>query len=507
MTVPDCGLARPDDRDDARGLGQPVGFGDWRTILFKQTASYFVYDLYGNPSGDHATASCYSAAPRPRPAADRHCRSTPGHTSPPPTTAPPCASTATAPRSPAKPATARSTPPPARSGSAATRSGRPSSSTASIDEVRVYNRALTATEIQTDMNTPSAAPHPHPTPPHRRFRCRSRRRGRRCRGRPAWRPTRADNVAVAGVQFRLDGANLGSRGHQQPLPAHLGHHRRQQRPTHPHRHRPRQRRQPHHRHHRSPSPSRQPGAAAGPEGWSPPTGSTRAPARRSATCRVAATTATMTGALRQAGRYGQALRFDSTGDWVTVPDARLTRPDHRDDARGLGQPVGLRRLAHGALQADLRATSSTTSTATRAAIPTASCWSTGPDRPRRRAGTAAQHLDTPHLAVVVYNQPIILASINKRMKIECKIEEDKNNTVNIETNHFGKKTFPLSIIESNNHSIVNDFFYPIIYILRKILRYYSEPYGITIKIHSEIPYGVGLGILQAKRCWSSYFRT
>lgn len=94
---------------------------------------------------------------------------------------------------------------------------------------------------------------------------------------------------------------------------------------------------------------------------------------------------------------------------------------------------------------------------------------------------------------VVYNQPIILASINKRMKIECKIEEDKNNTVNIETNHFGKKTFPLSIIESNNHSIVNDFFYPIIYILRKILRYYSEPYGITIKIHSEIPYGVGLG--------------
>ena len=31
---------------------------------------------------------------------------------------------------------------------------------------------------------------------------------------------------------------------------------------------------------------------------------------------------------------------------------------------------------------------------------------------------------------VVYNQPIILASINKRMKIECKIEEDKNNTVN-----------------------------------------------------------------------------
>ncbi|HEY8522762.1 MAG TPA: hypothetical protein VIL14_03285, partial [Nitrososphaeraceae archaeon] len=68
---------------------------------------------------------------------------------------------------------------------------------------------------------------------------------------------------------------------------------------------------------------------------------------------------------------------------------------------------------------------------------------------------------------VVYNQPIILASINKRMRIECKIEGDKNNTLNIETNHFGKKTYPLSILENNNHNIVNDFFYPIIYILRK----------------------------------------
>ena len=94
---------------------------------------------------------------------------------------------------------------------------------------------------------------------------------------------------------------------------------------------------------------------------------------------------------------------------------------------------------------------------------------------------------------VVYNQPIILASINKRMKIECKIEEEKNKTLTIETNHFGKKTYPLSIIEKNNNHIVKDFFYPIIYILRKILPHYAEPYGITIKIHSEIPYGVGLG--------------
>src|ERR671911_290766 len=94
---------------------------------------------------------------------------------------------------------------------------------------------------------------------------------------------------------------------------------------------------------------------------------------------------------------------------------------------------------------------------------------------------------------VIYNQPIILASINKRMRIECKIEGEKNNTLNIETNHFGKKTYPLSILEKNNHNIINDFFYPIIYILRKVLPQYAETYGITIKIYSEIPPGVGLG--------------
>ncbi|HEX6029280.1 MAG TPA: hypothetical protein VFY64_09595, partial [Nitrososphaeraceae archaeon] len=94
---------------------------------------------------------------------------------------------------------------------------------------------------------------------------------------------------------------------------------------------------------------------------------------------------------------------------------------------------------------------------------------------------------------VIYNQPIILASINKRMRIECKIEGEKNNTLNIETNHFGKKTYPLSILEKNNHNIINDFFYPIIYILRKVLPKYAETYGITIKIYSEIPPGVGLG--------------
>ena len=93
----------------------------------------------------------------------------------------------------------------------------------------------------------------------------------------------------------------------------------------------------------------------------------------------------------------------------------------------------------------------------------------------------------------VYHQPIILASINKRMRIECKIETEKNNMIVIETNYFGKKTYPLSILEKNNHFIPNDFFYPLIYLIRKILSQNTGTYGLTIKIYSDIPHGVGLG--------------
>jgi mevalonate kinase len=94
---------------------------------------------------------------------------------------------------------------------------------------------------------------------------------------------------------------------------------------------------------------------------------------------------------------------------------------------------------------------------------------------------------------VLYNQPVILASINKRLKIECKIELEGNKSINLETNNFGKKIFPISIIQNSNQDIVNEFFYPIIYILRKMVYPNTETYGITIKIISEIPYGVGLG--------------
>jgi glucose/arabinose dehydrogenase/PKD repeat protein len=76
-----------------------------------------------------------------------------------------------------------------------------------IDEVRIYSRALTAGEIQTDMVTPIGAPAGDTTPPTVQLT-----------GPPAGTVTdtvsvtasAGDDVGVEGVQFQLDGAALGS---------------------------------------------------------------------------------------------------------------------------------------------------------------------------------------------------------------------------------------------------------------------------------------------------------
>jgi mevalonate kinase len=94
---------------------------------------------------------------------------------------------------------------------------------------------------------------------------------------------------------------------------------------------------------------------------------------------------------------------------------------------------------------------------------------------------------------VIYNQPAILASINKRIKIDSRILLENKNTIRIETNNLGKKTYPLSILKNTNQNSYSDFFYPIIYILKKILQDFEKTNGIEIKIESEIPYGIGLG--------------
>jgi len=73
-----------------------------------------------------------------------------------------------------------------------------------VDEVRFYNRLLTATEIQTDMNTPIGADNTAPTvnmsaPSNNSF----------VQGTINVTANASDNLAVAGVQFLLDGNNLG----------------------------------------------------------------------------------------------------------------------------------------------------------------------------------------------------------------------------------------------------------------------------------------------------------
>jgi len=75
-----------------------------------------------------------------------------------------------------------------------------------IDEVRIYNRALSATEIQTDMNTPvgvsdTSAPTVSMTAPAN---------GATVSGSQSVSANASDNVGVAGVQFLLDGAPLGA---------------------------------------------------------------------------------------------------------------------------------------------------------------------------------------------------------------------------------------------------------------------------------------------------------
>ena len=94
---------------------------------------------------------------------------------------------------------------------------------------------------------------------------------------------------------------------------------------------------------------------------------------------------------------------------------------------------------------------------------------------------------------VIYHQPAILASINKRIKIDSRIILEHKNIIRIETNDFGKKIYPLSILKNTDYNKNHDFFYPLIYILKKILQYPEKINGIDIKIESEIPYGVGLG--------------
>lgn len=80
-----------------------------------------------------------------------------------------------------------------------------------IDEVRVYNRALTSAEIQADMNTAvgGGTPPPADTSP-RTVAINAPEAGASVFGLVSVSANASDNVSVAGVQFFVDGQPLGT---------------------------------------------------------------------------------------------------------------------------------------------------------------------------------------------------------------------------------------------------------------------------------------------------------
>ena len=79
-----------------------------------------------------------------------------------------------------------------------------------IDEVRIYNRALSAAEIQTDMNTAvgGVPPPPDTTPPTVSMTAPAA--GATLSGTVALTANASDNVGVVGVQFFVNGTAVGS---------------------------------------------------------------------------------------------------------------------------------------------------------------------------------------------------------------------------------------------------------------------------------------------------------
>ena len=112
-----------------------------------------------------------------------------------------------------------------------------------IDEVRVYNRALTVAEIQTDMNAPVAPASGDTTPPTAQITAPAA--GASVTGTVTVTANATDNVGVAGVQFQLDGSRPRRRGHVGAVQRRLEHERRRRRQPHADRGRTRCRRQPH----------------------------------------------------------------------------------------------------------------------------------------------------------------------------------------------------------------------------------------------------------------------
>ncbi len=80
----------------------------------------------------------------------------------------------------------------------------------SIDDVRVYSRVLSAAEIQADMATPAGSPAPPPDTTVPTVAIGAPLAGATVSSTVTVSATASDNTGVVGVQFRLNGANLGA---------------------------------------------------------------------------------------------------------------------------------------------------------------------------------------------------------------------------------------------------------------------------------------------------------
>jgi hypothetical protein len=87
---------------------------------------------------------------------------------------------------------------------------------ARIDEVRIYGRALTAEEIQSDMNTPVGSVLDTTAPT---VSLQQPASGATVSGSVTVTATASDNVGVVGVQFKVDGANIGAEDTTSPYSA------------------------------------------------------------------------------------------------------------------------------------------------------------------------------------------------------------------------------------------------------------------------------------------------
>ena len=102
-----------------------------------------------------------------------------------------------------------------------------------IDEVRVYNTALTATEIQTDMNTPVGGGGPPEDTQPPTVAITAPTAGSTASHVTTLTASASDNIAVLGVEFFVDGVHVGT-GHDVAVQRGLEHDGHEQRKPYPH---------------------------------------------------------------------------------------------------------------------------------------------------------------------------------------------------------------------------------------------------------------------------------